>query len=85
MRQSYFPGFRIAPPDGDRAVSIAGMDRYLVVTGERFNYWLPGVQLPDANGAGGTIPALVRLPFSSGPAHASHAALFLECSARPDA
>jgi hypothetical protein len=66
QRQSYFPGFRIAPPAGDRPVAIAGMDRYLIVTGERYNYWLPAVQLPDANGAGGTIPSLVRLPFNNG-------------------
>ncbi|HUG49866.1 MAG TPA: hypothetical protein VLZ78_02605 [Terrimesophilobacter sp.] len=66
VRQSYFPGFRIAPPTGDRPVALAGMDRYLIVIGQRYNYWLPAVQLPDANGRGGTIPSLVRLPFNNG-------------------
>ena len=61
------PAFRITTPSSDTAItSLQTMDGYLLVFCEGSIWYAPPTTLPDASGANGSIPSLVRLPFTQG-------------------
>ena len=64
----FTPLFRYILPTDDVPQALAAMDDYLIVLGEKTNWYIPAVQFPDAtaNPASGQLPAPVQLPFANG-------------------
>ncbi len=64
----FTPLFRYTLPTDDEPTCLASMDDYLIILGASSNWYIPGVQFPDAtaNPASGSLPAPVQLPFANG-------------------
>ncbi len=62
----FHPAFRYTLPTDDEPTCLAAMDDYLIVLGAASNWYIPGVQFPDATGNNGSLPAPIQLPFANG-------------------
>lgn len=64
----FTPLFRYVLPSDDAPTCLASMDDYLIILGAMSNWYIPGVQFPDAtaNPTSGQLPAPVQLPFANG-------------------
>jgi hypothetical protein len=62
----FHPGLRIVPPSDEKLTAIRTMDGYLIAFCAASIWYAPPTTLPDASGANGSIPALIRLPFTQG-------------------
>lgn len=62
----FHPAFRYTLPTDDEPTCLAAMDDYLIALGAASNWYIPGVQFPDATGNNGSLPAPIQLPFANG-------------------
>ncbi len=68
-RPSWFPGFKVTAPPGERAVTIRPLQQFLIVNCERGTWYLPATALPNAaliDVGQVNIPSLIPLPFTNG-------------------